>query len=288
MSLFIAEQVDLRIVTLPENLDPADFLLQRGPNAFREFFDGAMDALEHKLRTMRQKLGPSPTTHQINVAIEEMLLSLARAPRLQSGTSAQSRLREHQVLARLSRQFNVAEEELRLRLSDLRRRSTPRTDQTNASDSPVEIIEPLSALERELLEIILLEPEAVPAAAEVIQIEQLESSIARRIFTRCCELSCAGTTPEFSRLLLEFDEPVVKSLLVDLDEQGRSKTSAEPAAQLRDLLDVFRRQQHGKSLDEQAQGLRESQLGADDELSILNQLIDQERTRQGISSPMEG
>ena len=35
LGLFVAEQVDLRIVTLPEGLDPADFLLQRGAEAFR-------------------------------------------------------------------------------------------------------------------------------------------------------------------------------------------------------------------------------------------------------------
>jgi DNA primase len=289
LGLFIAEQVDLRVVTLPDGLDPADFLLQRGPEAFRSFLDGAVDALEHKLQTMRKRLASSPTTHQVNLAIEEMLLTLARAPRLQSGTSAQSRLREHQVLARLSRQFTVAEEELRLRLSDMRRRSTARP--STAEEPPreeVDIIESLSVIERELLEIILLEPEAVPAAAEVIRSEHLESTIARRIFSRCCELSGAGTTPEFSRLLLEFDEPMVKSLLVDLDEQGREKTSVEPAARLRELLDVYRRHWSGKSLDEQAQALREKQLAADDELAALNQLIEQERARQGISSSMEG
>ncbi len=49
LGLFVAEQVDLRIVTLPDGLDPADFLLQRGAEAFRQFLDGAVDAVEHKL-----------------------------------------------------------------------------------------------------------------------------------------------------------------------------------------------------------------------------------------------
>ena len=78
LGLFVAEQADLRIVTLPDGLDPADFLLQRGADAFRAFLDGAVDALEHKLNVMTARLGSRPAMHQINQALEEMLTTLAR------------------------------------------------------------------------------------------------------------------------------------------------------------------------------------------------------------------
>jgi DNA primase len=289
LGLFIAEQVDLRIVTLPENLDPADFLLQRGADAFRQFLDGAVDALEHKLRLMQQKLGANPTMHAVNLAIEEMLTTLARAPRLQAGTTAEARLREHQILATLSRRFGIAEEELRNRIRDLRRRTQANNERAAATEAtPVEPIEAIPAWERELLEIVLLEPESVSAAAEAIRPEQMESTAARRIFSKCCELSHAGTTPDFGRLLLEFDDPAIKNLLVDLDERGRLKTAQDAAARLRDLLDVMSRRQQQSSLDRQAREMRERPVAAEDEIDVLNQLIEQERARQGISSPMEG
>ncbi|HZZ27206.1 MAG TPA: DNA primase [Pirellulales bacterium] len=302
LGLFVAEQADLRIVTLPDGLDPADFLLQRGPEAFRQSLDGAIDALEHKLNVMTSKLGPRPAMHHINQALEEMLTTLAKAPRLQSGTTAQARLREHQVLARLARQFSVAEEELRLRLRDMRRRtaSSPavQNEQEPSSVSAVALsVASLAAWECELLEIVLLEPESVPAAAEIILVEHLESPAAKIIFGRCCELSRAGITPDFDRLLLEFDSPQIKTLLVDLDEQGRAKTfddegnmkpSAEPAARLRDLLATLHRKQQEHALDAQTRRLRDKNLGAEEELALLEQLIEQERKRQSISSPMEG
>ena len=299
LGLFVAEQVDLRIVTLPDDLDPADFLLTRGADAFRQFLDSAVDALEHKLTRLTQSIGPRATTHQVNQALEEMLSTLAAAPRLQSGTTAQVRLREHQILSQLARQFRVSEEELRLRLRDLRRRAKPgsTTDDGGAESEESPGLSPLSAWERELLEIVLLEPESVIAAAEEIPPEQMESPAASLIFDRCCELSRGGITPTFDRLLLEFDEPAIKSLLVDLDEQGRAKTldesgnikdSDEPAAQMRDLLDGMRRHRQKISMDEQSQLLREKRLNEAEELAVLNQLIEQERTRQGISSPMEG
>jgi DNA primase len=301
LGLFVAEQADLRIVTLPDGLDPADFLLQRGADAFRVFLDGAVDALEHKLNVMTARLGSRPAMHQINQALEEMLTTLARAPRLQSGTSAQSRLREHQVLARLARQFGVVEEELRLRLGDLRDRAksarAAASEQVDSTAAAIPVVTELSVWERELLEIILLEPEGVAAAAEVISPEKLRSPLARAIFARCCQLSQEGITPDFDRLLLEFDEQEIKTLLVDLDEQGRAKTfdddgnmkpSAEPAARLRDLLATVHRGEQQRKSDQQARRLREQDLGAEEELALLEQMIEQERTRQGISSPMEG
>jgi DNA primase len=289
LGLFVAEQVDLRIVTLPDGLDPADFLLNRGADAFRLFLDGAVDALEHKLNNLGRQLGPRPVTHQVNQALEQMLATLARAPRLQSATSAQARLREHQVLARLSRQFGVVEEELRARLADLRRRAKPPAEPGAATmDEAVEAPKQMAAWERELLEVVLLEPEGVAAAAEVVSIDEIESGQARNIFTRCCELSQAGITPDFDRLMLEFDDPATKSLLVDLDEEGRAKSAAEPASRLRDLLETLKRRRQQQVVDRQTNVLRERRLEADDELAVLEQLIEHERTRQGISSPMEG
>jgi len=146
----------------------------------------------------------------------------------------------------------------------------------------------MPAWERELLEVILLEPEGVAAAADVVSIDDIESAQAKDIFTRCCELSQAGITPDFDRLMLEFDDPATKSLLVDLDEEGRAKSAAEPASRLRDLLETLKRRQQQQIVDRQTNVLRERRLEADDELAVLEQLIEHERTRQGISSPMEG
>ena len=44
-----------------------------------------------------------------------------------------------------------------------------------------------------------------------------------------------GRVPAFDRLMLEFDEPAIKSLLVELDESGQAKASRRPIP--RRLLD---------------------------------------------------
>ena len=49
LELFLANEVDLRVLTLPAGLDPCDFLLRQGGAAFRELADKAPDPLTYLL-----------------------------------------------------------------------------------------------------------------------------------------------------------------------------------------------------------------------------------------------
>ncbi len=64
LSLFVAEQVDLRIVTLPDDLDPCDFLLAHGADAFRTHLETAVDGLEHAFRMATQGLDIARHPHE--------------------------------------------------------------------------------------------------------------------------------------------------------------------------------------------------------------------------------
>ncbi|MEZ6118366.1 MAG: DNA primase [Pirellulaceae bacterium] len=122
LELFIASQMDLRIVTLPEGLDPCDFLQQQGFDAFQSFLQSAIDALEHKIRSTTAGLDLIRDTHKANVALNELLTTLARAPKSQLGkTDAANVLREQQVLVRLAREFQLDEQQLRKQLEEIRR-----------------------------------------------------------------------------------------------------------------------------------------------------------------------
>lgn len=52
LELFVTNDMDLAIATLPEGLDPCDMLLNDGPEAFQEVLKGAVDALEFKLSSI--------------------------------------------------------------------------------------------------------------------------------------------------------------------------------------------------------------------------------------------
>ncbi len=73
LELFLHAQMDVRVLTLPDGLDPADFLLQQGAEVLRDLIAGAADALEFKLRRVSAGFDPLVDTHRANSAVEAML-----------------------------------------------------------------------------------------------------------------------------------------------------------------------------------------------------------------------
>ncbi|HEX4148033.1 MAG TPA: DNA primase, partial [Pirellulales bacterium] len=158
LELFVAEQMDLRILTLPDELDPCDFLLERGPAAFSQLLEGAVDALEHKFVTALGEAESSGGTHAANRAVEDVLGTLAKAPRLQASTSTAIKLREDQILHRLAERFGAPESRLRERLKELRRPRGKAAREVPAAP-PAEEVGKLVLAEQWLLQILLQSPE---------------------------------------------------------------------------------------------------------------------------------
>ena len=71
--------------------------------------------------------------------------------------------------------------------------------------------------------------------------EDFTSAAARRIYRACCRLAEESPEGDFGRLLTLFDEPEMKSLLVQLDESCALKTKADRERWLADLLATHRR-----------------------------------------------
>jgi hypothetical protein len=75
--------------------------------------------------------------------------------------------------------------------------------------------------------------------------------------------------------MLEFDDPQLKSLLVELDEQGRSKQGIDPAAGLESLMEMFRQQQSNSRLTVPA----EQKLEFEKQVDLLGALIERNRNQ---------
>lgn len=113
LELFVKADADLRVLTLPDGMDPADYLQQHGRQALEQLVDQSPDALEHKLASLTAGIDVTHDTHAVMQAIDTMTGILAKAPGLDP-------LKQDQILLRLSRTFGIAPTRLEDRLEKKR------------------------------------------------------------------------------------------------------------------------------------------------------------------------
>lgn len=248
LELFVAQQIDLKILTLPQGGDPCDFIATQGGSAFRQLISQAVDALEHKLRIESKGLDVQTDTHGTTQAAERVLSTLARARPGAGLASSSMLLREQQMLSRTARYFQLPEVNLRRRLAELRqthsrRRLVATAETSKVSTSPAEL-SPVAwpQWERELLELILLDPKNLTALAREIKADTVSTSIARRLYEQCLQLQQSHDTPLYEKLMLCIEDPEEKRILVALDEESRAKASSDMSLRLRDLIAVHQGQ----------------------------------------------
>ena len=295
LELFIAENVDLRILTLPEDNDPCEFLLEHGREAFADLLETrAVDALEHAFRSFTRGIDLVNDVHASSEALERMVAILAKAPRLRPDTTADNVLRRERVLTQLALSFRVPEEEVRRRLTSLRRASAQRpvyqeepaySEHDQDRDRPAGKIAPF---ERELLEILLRRPELLSQAREYVQPEHILFPAARVIFAKMCSVFDEGITPTFDRLMLEFEDARSKALLVDIDEGATAKETDHPEALLEEWIRRFKRREEEKHFPTITGTLREGGLDESEETELFLKMLEQQRARHGISEPTDG
>ncbi len=287
LELFIAAQVDLRVLTLPSGLDPCDFLRQRDADAFRTLLASAVDALEHKVHSASGQIDVVSQPDAAHRALEEILKTMAGAPKADAAAGSLL-LREQTMLARLARRFHVDEATLRQRLSELRSRSRK---PTNPAGGPRDEGDALTPYERELFEILVVHPSLVTVALEQVNIEHLRSSMARELWQLFVEADVREVGFEFATILTIADRPALKSRLVAIDEQARGKDERAAESAQQRLLGLVRRfdldrqrADHRRELAE----LEDHQYDEKEEISVLEKMIQQERHRHGISAPTDG
>jgi DNA primase len=293
LELFVAAQMDLRILTLPDELDPAEFMEERGGDAFRDLLSGAIDALEHKIRHATRGIDLARDTHRANQALEDILRTIAAG--LPAGTLDQSGLRAQQLLARLARQFVLDEADVRSRFNQLRRGSKVEGRKSNVESPDVRPstfdFRQLSPPEMEILEILVLHHELAPTALGEVGEDDLTSATAREIFSAYRRLEEAGQSLEFSTVLAEIEDPQLKHVLVQLDDLAQAKSPKailDGPTRLRSVIRQFHQQHELRELRRTEAALEQRTFNEQEELSVLAHMIESKRRQQGIVAPTEG
>lgn len=221
LDLFVSQDVELAIATLPAGLDPCDLLVAQGPEPFRAALAAAVDALDFKLdQVLSRSAGTGVEGHRR--AVEAVLGILALVPDEAAPAAA---VRRELILGRIARRFGLREETLRGRLNELRRARESR-EQERSQDQEVVVKAAGGAvadpLERELLEVLLAEPELVAVAKADLPPEEIEHPGLRRLLVGLYDLLDDGLTPDLDALRVRvLDNPRLAVKALELQEVGR-------------------------------------------------------------------
>lgn len=314
LELFVGEQMDLRILTLPEDLDPCDYLTKYGGDELRKQIAGALDALEFKINHVCQGFDPLVDTHRANAALEDILGTMSKVSRETLFTNDTARLRQDQFIARLSREFGIERSELKSRIESIRQQSADRAKQrmqfsaaqnlvanpaaasvsTGSAqkeqlDAPKPVIvrySELSAIEIELFELMALYEHIVPIAIERFPVSNLSSDTAKKIFQTYLDLELAGNALNFESVLSAVEDAGVKSVLVSIEDHASRKAEmAKMTAdeRLHSLCDRLSGHEDRAYRRQQISILERKQVDEQTELDLLNQIVSQARAKHGLN-----
>ena len=296
LDLFVAQDVDLRILSLPDGADPFDFIRENGAEAFQALVDGANDAIAHKISQETRGVDLINDTHAANQALEAILKTLAQIPVGQFATSAAKSVRLDQLITRIARQFQLDRTQVKNRLNELRRTMSNARPTVNmdvpGQDQPTIDFKRLPHRESELMQLLIGYPELLDQAIENISPNQIPEGPLRDLYEVMNECFHVGKDVGYNSLMLDLEDVNLKSLVDYLHGVSTEKQSAlakmkngiaiEPLAQLESIIDAFNNMADASGTRSQISRLHGRQLDDDEEASALEELLKLARQRQGL------
>jgi DNA primase len=281
LELFVSQDVELAVATLPDGLDPCDLLMQPGGvDVFTHALKTAQDALEFKLNLLWEKESGNTSVEAMRRIVDAILGIMALAPPVPSQAG---QMRQELIVTRVAHRLGLRQERVWARLAELKAERRSKEQQRAAEERRAET-RPLAnanapipraasgqqVIERQLLELLLAEPALVPDAYATVPPETLTHTGLRRMLEELYALHAAGESPDLDALRVRLiDRPDLAESAMRLQEVGRSMT--ERPAWLGRIIDAFAR-----LVDEAARSdvKREMAAATDDDtaLALLKRL----------------
>jgi DNA primase len=239
LELFVTHDLDLRVATLPEGLDPCDMLVRDGPEPFRKVLEAAIDVFTYKLQRVWSKEAQGGLEGK-NRAVSQMIDILAKAS---DKHAIKVELMVRQIASKLGFMREFQEETIWAQLKE--KRASQRSAERAAIPAPAEP-EPERQAKADLhavrlLEVLLAHPGLVAEARELIEPAALEHPGLRQLLEGLYQLSTEGVKPDLDHLRERLHNERLLGKAQQLQERGYEWLDG--AAELRHVLARFRERQ---------------------------------------------
>jgi DNA primase len=237
LELFVSHDMELKVASLPEGLDPCDLLVQQGAEPLRAALTNAVDVLEFKLNRVLGSAAHAGVEEKRR-AVDEVLRVIALAPDMPGQASA---IKRQLMVTRISQRLGLKETTIWDRLQELRAARRPEREPAFSSKTERDSqAEPKTAtpLELDLLRILLADPALVLMAQAEIELGTIEHPRLRLLLEVLYRLQAEGEVPDLDHVRLRIDNPALIVRAMELQEQGRANPNRPDW--LRQVLARFR------------------------------------------------
>lgn len=224
ISRFLAEDLDLRILSVPSGKDPADYLEDHTSEEFYALTASASEAWEYKLQSILQRISINTIAGRQQV-LNQMMEFLAASQGLAGS------IREDMILRNVCGRVQVDERMARQQLRELRGQTQKKGfTRRDAERQPVElktrVENALERAEREVLEIILTCPETIDLIRHQIGADDFENARHQRLLDLCIDVwKEDGDLPELGRMIIAAESDsdllsLINALVDSAEEKG--------------------------------------------------------------------
>jgi len=222
LEVFVRADMELRVASLPEGLDPCDLLVQQGPEPFVKALEAAVDVFEYKLQQVFAAAEKTGIDGQ-QKAVEDMLAVLALASDLRT-------VKMELMVNRMAHRLHLKEETLWTRLRELHAKNRqggepirPLAGAAAGAAAPAEEerkARPAARHEQELIEVLLAEPGLVAKARPCIAVDEVEHPGLRQLLAAMYALQDEGRSPDLDHLRESVDNERLLAKALDLQDRG--------------------------------------------------------------------
>jgi DNA primase len=274
MEVFVSHDLDLRVASLPEGLDPCDLLTARGPEPFRQALEQAVDVFEHKLQRVWAKHADRGLDGK-RLAAEEMLNIMALTP-------TESSVKLELMVNRIAHRLSIKEDTVWARLRELRAvrkkgesHEEIRPPETNDAPPDPPRAGPAALHERELVELLLAEPTFVSQALIEVPPEEIEHPGLRKIAEALYRLQAEGQPANLDRLHGRLDNDRLWERCRQLQDRGLDYP--DRPEMFRTVLDRFRARREQLGTQDLIDRIKNEKDPAK-QLNLMRQLQDRKST----------
>jgi DNA primase len=239
LELCLAQQIDIKVTSVPQGKDPCDFLLAEGAEAFAEVLSCAVDVFKFKWDRLLSTFSADDTISGRKAAVDEFIQSVATA--MLSGNIGA--IERGIIINRLAAIISIDAASINTQLNR-RLRAAKRAESYNTEKRKVYTADLgrglFAAAQREVIEVLLNEPALFEVVQKKVNPRDFDVPALRQAAEALFSIIAENPNPQITQILACVEEPQLAGAIVRMQQTGQEKGNYRK--RLDDALAVFARQ----------------------------------------------